>query len=460
LKEIFPELDGTSKKVLKEFLRDHDPDFPEELTKSLNGKKWNNHAYSTSFTNEYFLLKILAERNKENAEYVDDSLNKFILSQMRDKLLEWGYIYEANKLYFNWNSTKERLAVFKLINPDIEKTGKEYLVDFAHEHELITQFLEYNETVYLLQNFGEEFHEKYAGPDGKIRAHFRQILATGRISSSNANMLAYPNIKEYRQAVIPSQGFKFIGADYSSEELVIMGELSGEESWLEAFEKGQDLHSINSSFMYGSEWYMATEPGCAFESDKKKCECTEHKKMRKNGKTLVFLSAYGGSPMALAFKMKVSVDRAEELLNNFYARVPRLKAMMVRAGAFALNNGYIYEPVFGRVKFYEKWKLAVPAERGSIERTAGNFPVQSSGAAILKIFGVLFRRWIIHNNLSEMVRLLLLIHDEVAAEARTNVADKTARKVEYLMKFSAKIAGFDVNADAGIGDNWFSVHLA
>jgi len=457
LSSIYPGIEKTSKVELRKYLRDTDPNFPEDL-KTLSGKKWDEHNYTTDLNSRFFMIKLLANVDKTTKIEIEKSLNDYVLDNMLDVLKEHDLVYIAGEVQFNWNSNVQRLKLFKEINPNIESTGKEYLIDFVNQHEIIAQYLHYNETVYLLQNFGRSFYNKNVGPDGRIRGHFNQILATGRVSSSAANLLGYPKYPAYRRAIVADPGHSLIGADFDGEELNIMANLSSEDSWLDAIEHGYDLHSINSSYMYGYDWEVATEEGCEFKLHKKKCSCPEHMKMRTSGKTLVFLSSYGGSHIALAFKMKITESRAEELLNNFYDRVPKLKAMMDDLGAFALSNGYIYEPVFGRPKIYEKWRLAVQAERGSIMRTASNLPIQGSGAAIIKIFGVLFRRWIMHNGYFNVIKLLLMIHDESLTESRKDVEDLAKSKVEYYMILASKLAGFDINAEAGIGHTWHDVH--
>jgi hypothetical protein len=79
-----------------------------------------------------------------------------------------------------------------------------------------------------------------------------------------------------------------VSADYVSQELVILSHISQDPVWQEAIMKEWDLHSITASMLYGKEWDVGTEPGCAFKAQKKKCKCFKHKEMRYDGKTLDF----------------------------------------------------------------------------------------------------------------------------------------------------------------------------
>lgn len=203
------------------------------------------------------------------------------------------------------------------------------------------------------------------------------------------------------------------------QELIIVAIIAQEKSWLEYMEKGYDIHSKNSELIFGDEWVNATEEGCeyySYGSDEpayKKCRCKGHMEMRDNSKAVSFGSIYGISFIKLAFNLKISEDRAKFILKRFFEICPAIADMMVRFGNYAIHNGHIIEPVFGRVRFFDKWKLAVPQEHSAIERAAFNTPIQSSGSACLKIAFVLMRRWLNHEDLNRHVQLLLPYHDRV-----------------------------------------------
>ena len=86
-------------------------------------------------------------------------------------------------------------------------------------------------------------------------------------------------------------------------------------------------------------------------------------------------SIYGISYFKLAFNLKISEERAKFILTRFFEICPNIRKMMDRFGEYALGQGFIVEPVLGRLRFFDKWKLAVPAEHGSIQRAAFNTPI-------------------------------------------------------------------------------------
>jgi DNA polymerase I-like protein with 3'-5' exonuclease and polymerase domains len=258
---------------------------------------------------------------------------------------------------------------------------------------------------------------------------------------------------------------KVQGERNTLQELVITTELSQEQSWLEYTRLGYDLHSKNAELIFGKAWVDATEPGCTYyltdgneNSMFKKCKCKGHQEMRDKSKAVSFGSIYGISFIKLAFNLKIHEEEAKFILKRFFEIVPGVAAMMSRFGNYAISKGHIVEPVFGRVRYFDQWKLAVPSEHGGIERAAFNTPIQSSGSAILKIAFVLMRRWINHNNLQKDVQLLLPYHDETIAQARPEYVALTKEKVAHYMQLAAKLAGFTIGASAKSGASWLEAH--
>jgi DNA polymerase I-like protein with 3'-5' exonuclease and polymerase domains len=465
------EIEKTAKTELKKYLQLHDPKFPEGL--KLSGKSWEDSYYPTQFEDEFAVLKLMILNSK--SWDATQHLNGFLLMNMKEYCIEQDWLRPAGKLDLNWDSPPQRLAVFQAIDSTIPSTGKDILVDFVHKHAIIQHYLSWGETAYQLKNFGKKFYDKHVEIDGKHRTRFNQILQTGRLSSVSPNMLNIPRkIEAYRAAVIPDPGYELIDADYDGQELIIVMELSQEPSWLEYTAKGYDLHSKNAELIFGDEWLNAAEPDCAFyaEQDKivtdifsyayKKCKCKGHMQMRDNSKAVSFGSIYGISYFKLAFNLKISDERAKFILKRFFQIVPGVANMMVRFGNYAIHNGHIIEPVFGRVRYFDEWKLSVPQEHGAIERAAFNTPIQSSGSAILKIAFVLMRRWLNHNNLNDHIQLLLPYHDETIAQAKVTedryYVNLAKEKVAYYMKVAAKLAGFDINASAKSGASWLEAH--
>ena len=473
LSEYFDCIEKTAKTELKKYLRDFDPNFPDELLKSLNGKKWNEHSYptTTSSSDKYSIIKALIVRDKTNEEEVDKQLNQHILINDFDWIVEQGWLIPAGTITLNWGSYLQRLTIFQAIDPTIESTGKDILEDFLGAHEIIPHYLEWNQTDYQLKNFSKKFYDEFVQLDGKHRTRYRQILSTGRLSTSKPNILNIPRKNDvYRQAVIPDDGYDFINADFDGQELFITAMLSQEPIWLDAIAKGYDLHSRNADMIYGNTWKNAAEPDCAYfavyahpetgiEPEYKKCKCPKHQVMRDNSKALSFGLIYGISAFKLAFRLKIEVEEAEMLVNNFFERLPNIKKMMDNFGRFAITKGRITEPVFGRSRFYDKWKLAIPEEHGGIIRASYNMPIQSSGGALLKIALVLLRRWINHSNNQQNIQILMPYHDEISIQSKPAFTNVAKDKLAYFMQTAATLGGFKgLGASAASGTSWYDTH--
>lgn len=462
------EVGKTAKTELKKYLKDFDPDFPEGL--SVSGKAWETSDYRTTFNSKFAILKLMALHGKDYD--ATPHLDNFLLTNLKDFCIEQGWLRPAYQISINWGSPSQRLKIFQAVNPSIESTSKEILVDYIESHPIIQHFLSWGEVDYQKKNFGKPFYDNHVEIDGKHRTRFNQILQTGRLSSVKPNMLNIPrgNNGVYRDAIIPDSGFSMINADYDGQELIIVAIIAQEKAWLEYMRKGFDIHSKNAELIFGEEWFNALEDACCFyepnieagELMYKKCNCPGHIEMRDNSKAVSFGSIYGISYIKLAFNLKISEDRAKFILKKFFEICPAIADMMVRFGNYAIHNGHIIEPVFGRVRFFDQWKLAVPSEHGSIERAAFNTPIQSSGSAILKIAFVLMRRWLNHANLNDHIQLLLPYHDETLAQARDTedqyYVELAKEKVAHYMRLAAKLAGFPINANAKSGNSWLKAH--
>lgn len=470
----FP-IEKTAKTELKKLLQSNDPDFPEGL--KLSGKAWEESDYPATFNSKFALLKLIIADAGDNSDQVRGWLDGFLLTNLKQFCIEQGWLRPANQLTLNWASPAQRLKIFQAIDTKITSTGKDVLEDFIGSHVIIQHYLSWNDVEYQLKNFGRGFYDKHVELDGKHRTRFNQILATGRLSSVQPNMLNIPRKKSvYRSAIIPDPGYTLIDADYDGQELVITTEISQEPSWMRYLELGYDLHSKNAELIFGQEWIDGTEPGCAYygtdlETDDseliypadgshpyKKCGCKVHDELRDNSKAVSFGSIYGISYIKLAFNLKIPEDRAKFILKRFFEIVPGVANMMENFGRFAIQNGYIIEPVFGRMRNFDKWKLAIPQEHGAIERAAFNTPIQSSGSAILKIAFVLMRRRLNQDNLNDVMQLLLPYHDETIAQAKPGFVVSGKLLVERYMMLAAKLAGFDVKAGAKSGKSWLEAH--
>lgn len=263
---IYPELPGTSKQVLKKWQSDrmkNQQSVPSWLPSYIDG-------YYTELQTE-------------------------LIFDHKQWLIEENLLLPAGTPMINWNSQVQVLPIIQVVEPKIDNLSAE--TKGRCSHPIVSDLDEYIDATKLVTTYGEEWL-KYVEPDGKVRTSFKQVLTTGRISSSGPNMQQIPakeNVgNKYRNAFIPPAGWSFVSSDYVSQELIVIAYLSKDPVWQEALSKGQDLHSIAAEMVFGKKWKDAAESGCSyykFEGNtiaKQKCKCTSHKYMRNGVKTINF----------------------------------------------------------------------------------------------------------------------------------------------------------------------------
>jgi DNA polymerase I-like protein with 3'-5' exonuclease and polymerase domains len=167
--------------------------------------------------------------------------------------------------------------------------------------------------------------------DGRIHARFGQLEAeTGRTSSFQPNMQNLPRVNEVRACFIADppdieepEGYSIVTIDMSGAELRIIAELANATSWINAFNKKWDVHSVSTEILEPVKWPSLTSPGCAYyeknaegEALRLKCSCLGHKEERDNTKEINFQLCYGGSKYSLADALGTTVDEAEELMRK------------------------------------------------------------------------------------------------------------------------------------------------
>ena len=189
--------------------------------------------------------------------------------------------------------------------------------------------------------------------DGRLHCLFNQLEAeTGRTSSSKPNAQNLPQDKEVRECFIADppdnfspEGYDLITIDLSGAELRIIAEMAQAKSWIQAFAKGQDIHSVSTEILYPEKWPALKEEGCAYyslneqgEPKRKKCKCKGHSELRGQTKAVNFLLAYGGGPAALADAIGVTVEVAKELMKLHEERFPDIWSHLESSGKLAKSN--------------------------------------------------------------------------------------------------------------------------
>lgn len=248
-----------------------------------------------------------------------------------------------------------------------------------------------------------------------------------------------------RRVLIARPGFKIVTIDYSGEELRIAANLSREEKWLHEFLYGTgDLHTITAQIIHNKQNVTKEE--------------------RSNGKTLNFLTLYGGGPGGFATQAKIPIDKAKKMIRNFFNQYKGLSRWIKNEIARGRKRGYSVTAL-GRRRplsgFYKSGDRGLAAKG---DRCIINSCVQGTGSDIIKIALHRVSKWIRENDLSDQIRILMPIHDEIVFEIANDGTEESItafgryiEEISELMKIDDVIIklGWPIHleVDAEYGDS-------
>ena len=392
----------------------------------------------------------------------DHRLQKFVATYIQADM--FTPVEDLRKVTVKWTSPKQVLELFQTLIPKLDNVNGKAMYKHRFKFPLIDEYIKYKEAMKLCTSYGDAFFKNLAG-DNKIHTGFHQILDTGRISSSKPNMQQIPADNIYRNCFTAPSGWKFVSADYSSQELNVIAFGSKDPVWLKALEEGQDLHSTCAELVYSDRWYDAAEEDCAYyvNNAKQKCNCKEHKKLRTNVKTINFGLAYGMGPNKLADTLNISMERAKELIEKYFKAFPSIKGFLDKLGNYGKTYGYIKTfPPYNRRRWFTTWypkmwdNSSSKMELGTIERASKNTPIQGASADMTKKALVLLRRLIKENNLEDQVKLVMTVHDQIDTICKSNFADSWGRLMKMTMEEAAKeiVTNGLLKAEVSVSNCW------
>ncbi len=346
---------------------------------------------------------------------------------------------------FNIGSPKQLATVLfeKLKLPPIKKTKTGYSTDadvleqLALGHELPAKIIEHRTLAKLKSTYADALPALIHPATGRIHTSFNQLVtATGRLSSSNPNLQNIPVRTELgrriRAAFVPEPGWRFLAADYSQIELRILAHVSGEESLIAAFRAGEDIHRRTASEVFGIALADVTS------------------EQRDIAKTTNFSVIYGVTAFGLSRGLSITPREAQEFLNAFFARHPKVKAYLERTVAEGRERGYV-TTLLGRRRYLPELASGNPNLRSFGERMATNAPIQGTAADLIKIAMVRMARELERRNLGS--RMLLQVHDELLFE----VPEAELAALEVLaaeIMESALALSVPLKVDIKAGSDW------
>ena len=348
---------------------------------------------------------------------------------------------------FNLNSSRQLAFVLfeKLKLPKVKRTPKktafstdnEVLEELSAYHELPRLVLAYRTLAKLKSTYVDALPKMINPETGRIHTSFNQtVTATGRLSSSDPNLQNIPVRGEegpkIRKAFIPEEGWLFLSADYSQIDLRVLAHYSEDETLIEAFKRGEDIHRRTAAEIFGVPPEKVTP------------------EMRRMAKTINFGIVYGMSPYGLAKELKIGRREAKAFIERYFERYPGVKRYMERIVEEAREKGYV-QTLFGRKRPLPDIKSPNRAAREFAERTAINTPIQGTAADIIKL--AMIRIDQILRERGFKTRMLLQVHDELLFEVPPEELEEIEEIVRQQMEGVVTLK-VPLEVNLAVGKNW------
>ncbi len=358
-------------------------------------------------------------------------------------------IYQVAGEKFNINSPRQLgevlFVTLKIGGARIKKTktgqfatAERELVKLKNTHPIIADILSYRELMKLKTTYIDALPALIAS-DGRLHTTFNQIgTSTGRLASENPNVQNIPIRseigREIRQAFVAEEGWNFLGFDYSQLELRIAASLSEDKKMIQAFRDGVDIHRLTASEINNIPLAEVTH------------------ELRQRAKTFNFGILYGMGPRSFAEGAGISMDEAKAFPEEYFHDFSLLAEYLEKTKEFARNNGYV-ETAFGRRRYLPNIVSPNIRDAAEAERMAINMPIQGTAADIIKLAMIQIDRWVRENKLSDSVRMLLQIHDELIFEVKENIVLDAKKEIKKIMESVWKSPA-PIVVDVFEGNNW------
>jgi DNA polymerase-1 len=355
-------------------------------------------------------------------------------------------IYAKAGADFNINSTPQlRHVLFeKLGLPVLKRTKTGASTDAGVLSQLAEMgfevpqlMLSYRELSKLKSTYVDVLPRSVDSRTRRVHTSFNQTgAATGRLSSSDPNLQNIPvrsaRGELIRQCFVPADGCSFVIADYSQIELRVLAHLSGDPVFIEAFQRGGDIHRETAAIIF-------EVPADEVTSE-----------MRGRAKTINFATIYGQGAFALARQLGIPQEEAKEFIRLYFERFAGVRRFLDETIERAKKNGYV-ETLFGRRRYIPELRDKNYNVRSFGERTAMNSPMQGSAADLIKIAMIDLSRGLADAGMDTTI--LLQVHDELVLESPKVEVAAAREIVREKMEGAAKLR-VPLVVDVGVGQDW------
>jgi DNA polymerase-1 len=374
------------------------------------------------------------------------------LEQMSGKLqraaaIKARDIYERCGVEFNINSPKQLGDVLfnQLALPMPVKYGKgkkistavDVLEGLAADHEVPRLVLEYRQLTKLKSTYVDALPALIRSHSGRVHTTFGQTgTATGRLSSANPNLQNIPIRtelgREIRAAFIAEPGHVLLAADYSQIELRLLAHFSKDKLLVEAFRRGDDIHTLTASQVFGVPPLMVTADD------------------RRKAKAVNFGIVYGLSPFGLSQQLGIESSEARKFIDAYFEKYAGVRTF-IDSTLEQTRRDQKVKTMFGRIRPIPDIDSKNATQRGFAERTAVNTPLQGTAADLIKLAMIRIDAEIRNRALKS--RMTLQVHDELVFEVPESEVDVMKSLVREHMEKAHALA-VPVVVEVGVGPNW------
>lgn len=420
-----------------------------ETQKPMLERLAENQQLDLLFEMELPLANVLAKMEIAGIKVQAETLqamqaeNEVLIEELTQK------IYELAGEEFNINSPKQLgTLLFEKMGLPLEltkktKTGYSTAVDvlerLAPIAPVVSKILEYRQITKLQSTYVIGLQDAIM-EDGKIHTRYVQDLTqTGRLSSTDPNLQNIPVRLEQgrliRKAFVPSlEDSVLLASDYSQIELRVLAHISQDEHLIEAFKRGEDIHTATAMRVFDIKDASDVTPND-----------------RRNAKAVNFGVVYGISDFGLANNLGITRKAAKFYIDTYFERFPGIKAYMESIVRDARDKGYV-ETIYHRRRGLPDINSRNFNVRNFAERTAINSPIQGSAADILKVAMINLDKALTDGNFQS--RMLLQVHDEIVLEVPRAELEEITVLVKETMESAIQLS-VPLIADENTGQTWY-----
>ena len=371
----------------------------------------------------------------------------------KEKLEELGveYRFKLNNLEteifklankeFNVSSPKQVAEVLfddlGLYQNKKRSTSSEELEKLIGAHPIVSLILSYRKYAKLLSTYVEGL-TNYIYEDGYIHAIFNQTQTqTGRLSSSEPNMQNISVRDEESKYIRKAFYSRFeegniLSIDYSQVELRVLASLSNDETLMESFAKGEDIHTATASAIFSLPKEMINDD------------------LRRKAKAINFGIVYGISDWGLSEQVGITPKEAKMFIEKYFETYPKIKEYLDSTIEFCKENGYV-TTLYKRRRDVKEISSTSYMEREFGKRVAMNTPIQGTSADIMKIAMIKIYNYMKENNCKS--KLIMQIHDELVFDLAPN-EDHLVEVFKNIMEEASNLK-VRLVASYGKGKDWY-----